>query len=313
MFNIIALAICILVITVLYDRYIQKYKPDSTLALYHKLQDYLLNKSTMTKKAIIWIHIPYKYNARDWDSFYSRSSTNLNMPYQYLTIKSIIDKHPDYHICLIDDDSFNKLIPNWELNVSTVAEPSRDKVRLLAILKLLDLYGGMVVPSSFLCLKSMDPLYQDTLESPFIISNLDMTFNPDGDFLPDPSFMGCQKNNPWIQSFIQFMEILVSRDYTNNSVIRGDINKWCLSQINLGKVNLLDPSKTGITDLNRKPILLDDWFEQVYIELDPDTYGIYIPQDELLKRNNLNWFCYLEPSKIYETDNILAKYFTLAS
>ena len=52
MFNIIALAICILIITFLYDRYIQKYKPETELDLYHKLQDYLLNKSTVAKKSI---------------------------------------------------------------------------------------------------------------------------------------------------------------------------------------------------------------------------------------------------------------------
>ena len=313
MFNIIALAICILIITFLYDRYIQKYQSDPELDLYHKLQDYLLNKSTVAKKSVIWIHIPYKYNARDWCSFYSRSSTNLNMPYQYLTIKSIIDKHPEYHVCLIDDDSFNKLIPNWVLNVTNVAEPSKDKVRLLAMLKLLDLYGGMIVPSSFLCLKSLDPLYKDTINSPFLISNMNKSANPVGDFLPDPSFMGSQKQDPWIQSFIQFMEIIVSSDYTNTSVIQGDINKWCREQINLGNANEICPTKTGITDINRKPILLDDWFEQANVELAPGAYGIYIPQEELLSRNNLKWFCYLQPDQIYETDNILAKYFMLAT
>lgn len=312
MFNIIALAICILVITVLYDRYIQKYQTSSKVELYHKLQDYLLNKSSISKKSIIWIHIPYKYNAREWESFYSRTSTNLNLPYQYLTIKSIIDKHPDYHICLIDDDSFNKLIPNWTVPVSTVAEPVRTKVRLLAMLHILDLYGGMIVPSSFLCLKSMDNLYQGATHQPFIISNLNKTSNPEEDFLPDPSFIGCRKKEPWIQTFIHFLEILISKDNTNSSVIQGTINKWCREQINLGLVTEICPTKTGITDINRKPLLLDDWFGQANIELDPDAYGIYIPQDELLQRNHLNWFCYLQPEKIYETDNMLAKYLTLA-
>ena len=75
------------------------------------------------------------------------------------------------------------------------------------------------------------------------------------------------------------MEILISNDNTNASVVNGDINKWCRKQINLGLVNEICPTKTGITDINRKPILLDDWFGQAYIELDPGAYGIYIPQD----------------------------------
>ena len=52
MFNIIALVICIVIITILYDKYIQKYKNDPELELYNKLQDYLLNKSKKSKNPL---------------------------------------------------------------------------------------------------------------------------------------------------------------------------------------------------------------------------------------------------------------------
>ena len=45
-----------------------------------------------SKKPIVWIHIPYEINSRSWDSFYSRNSENLNQPYLYLTIESIINR-----------------------------------------------------------------------------------------------------------------------------------------------------------------------------------------------------------------------------
>ena len=48
--------------------------------------------------------------------FHSRNTNNLNQPYLHLTIQSIIDHcSNDFHICLIDDDSFSKLIPEWDI------------------------------------------------------------------------------------------------------------------------------------------------------------------------------------------------------
>ena len=48
-----------------------------------------------------------------WESFNDRMNENLNFPFMYLTIKSIIDCNVwDFHVCIIDDDSFTKLIPS---------------------------------------------------------------------------------------------------------------------------------------------------------------------------------------------------------
>ena len=61
------------------------------------------------KKPILWVHIDYKKNSRNWESFYSRSNNDINQDYLYLTIRSIIDNcGDDSHICLIDDNSFSK-------------------------------------------------------------------------------------------------------------------------------------------------------------------------------------------------------------
>ena len=122
-----------------------------------------------------------------WSSFYSRSSHNLNQPYQFLTIESIIKKNQDCHICLIDDDSFNNLIPNWTLQLDTIAEPSRDRVRLLAQLKLLYYYGGVFVPSSSY-VYALSKLVQN--ENHLLLKSKYTT--PD-EYLPDYRFMGAKK------------------------------------------------------------------------------------------------------------------------
>ena len=101
MLNEIAISILILIITILYSRYITKYNTDTDLDEYNRIKNYLLNDSSISNKSIIWIHLPYKYNSRQWKSFYSRTSNNLNLPYIYLTVNSILKHNSNYHICLI--------------------------------------------------------------------------------------------------------------------------------------------------------------------------------------------------------------------
>ena len=75
---------------------------------------YLLDDDTLgkSKKPILWIHVPYEYNSRNWLSFGSRSAFDLNQPYLYLTVKTIIKNCDEsFKIVMIDDGSFEKLIP----------------------------------------------------------------------------------------------------------------------------------------------------------------------------------------------------------
>ena len=74
-------------------------------------------KKDGNNKPKLWIHMDYHINSRKWKNFMSRNSTDLNQPYLYLTIQSIINHNSnDFHICLIDDDAFEKILPNEIVN-----------------------------------------------------------------------------------------------------------------------------------------------------------------------------------------------------
>ena len=103
------------VVMFLNNRHTDKLNREKSIEDYSAIQKYLLTDSNLGdgKKPIIWIPINYEYNARNWLSFGSRSSFELNQPYLYLTVKSIISENEDsFHICMIDDDSFAKLLRN---------------------------------------------------------------------------------------------------------------------------------------------------------------------------------------------------------
>ena len=88
---------------------------------YALIQKYLLNESPLYgfNKPKLWIHSTYEVNSRHWKSFQSRNTTDLNQPYIYLTIQSIIQHcSDDFYICIIDNNSFNKLLPNLKFDVN---------------------------------------------------------------------------------------------------------------------------------------------------------------------------------------------------
>ena len=78
----------------LYQRYQEKEKKKLSKENYELIKKYILNESSLAnlKKPILWVHIPYSRNSREWESFGSRSTLNLNQPYINLTIKGIIEK-----------------------------------------------------------------------------------------------------------------------------------------------------------------------------------------------------------------------------
>ena len=86
-----------IVLSLVYNKYKSSEHDDDHMKNYNLVKKYLLNDSSLaqSKKPIIWIHMVYDTNARWWPSFGSRNTDNLNQPYLYLTLKSIIDKCGD--------------------------------------------------------------------------------------------------------------------------------------------------------------------------------------------------------------------------
>ena len=93
MTNLFILFFILMVLGFLYRRFEDKLMREENKDNYEAIQKYLLDDVTLdkSKKPILWIHVPYEYNSRQWLSFGSRSSFDLNQPYLYLTVRSIIN------------------------------------------------------------------------------------------------------------------------------------------------------------------------------------------------------------------------------
>ena len=282
------------------------------------LHKYLLNDNALTgNKPIIWIHIDYNINARNWESFGSRNSHELNLPYLYITIKSIINhSSSDFNICLIDDNSFSKLIPGWSINFNNLAEPVKSHIRDLALTKILYYYGGMLVPNSYLALKNLYNLYEMGMRdhSVFVMETVDRgntaTFV---DTFPNHKFIGCKKHDPTIKNLMLYMERLCSSDYTNEMEFLGQINRWCFQQVELNNIKLLDGKLIGVKQNNNKNVLIEDLMQSSYINFNVSLQGILIPKNELLLRTKYGWFNRMSPKQLYNSNIILCKYMVLSN
>lgn len=317
--NFIALIVLIIAMGILYQMFLEKrlrngYGDDG----YDQIRKYLLTESSLakSKKPILWIHVPYEYNSRSWSSFGSRSSYDLNQPYLYLTVKSIIKCCDEsFTICIVDDSSFARLIPNWTINMDYISEPIKCYIRQMALAKLIYAYGGVTVPISFLCFRDLKSMYErgTQADTMFVCENYDANITSTSYlFYPNAHFMGAKKENETMREFISFMERTISSDFTAQSQFLGDFDRWCNSKINKNKMRLISGIEVGTRTIDDEPVTVETLLGEDYIKFYGKMYGIWIPDRMILKRNKYEWFARMSPDQIFKSHFILAKYFVLA-
>ena len=312
--NYVILFSILIILGILYRRFENKRIREENKDNKEAIQKYLLDDITLgkSKKPILWIHVPYEYNSRKWLSFGSRSSFELNQPYLYLTVRSIIAKCDNsFTICIVDDTSFDKLIPGWTIQMNKISAPISDNIRQLGMMKLLYRYGGIICPISFLCMKDLMPLYSKGIinNKMFVCENNNRNITSTSyDFYPDISFCGAEKENKTVEQLIDFQQRTVSHDFTAASVFLGEFNRWVNKKVKERQVNLISGVDVGIKSLDDKPIKLENLMSNNYLDIYPQTYGIWIPADEILRRPNFEWFARLSEKQVLESDTVIGNY-----
>ena len=262
------------------------------------IRDYLLNESPLYgyNRPKIWIHSTYETNARKWKDFHSRNTNDLNQPYIHHTIKSIINHcGNDFNICLIDDESFSKLLPSWDVDVANLAEPVRHQMRELGMAQLLYVYGGMIVPNTFVCTKSLVNFYGEHIDGgkPFVCETVNRTLYRDNTplFVPSTYFMGATKNDTAVSELIEYMKQTQRTGHISSEIdVMGALSKKCAELIDKNRIELVGGEYIGIKTNDGRPVLLEDLLEEAYLDLHNGTVGIYIPGNEILKRSKYQWF-----------------------
>ena len=316
----IFILIILFVLGYIFDKYKKEEAIHDKMDEYELIKKHLLNDSTLarTDKPMLWVHITFETNARWWSHFASRNSQCLNQPYQYLTIKSIIDKCGEsFQVCLIDDRSFNKIIPGWSTKVANLPNPLRPHLRELAMSKLLYYYGGMTIPSSFVCMQNLSSLYnKGLLSTSMFCGELPSDSNTTAltEFFPTNKIMGCTKDSPVMEKYINYLEQTVSNDYTNEMDFTREPDRWLYEQILSKNIMPLDAKYFGVKTQDNQLVMVDDLLgDDDDFELSKCTFGLYIPADKILKRTNLQWFARLNPEQVLSSNTVIARYLLLCN
>lgn len=317
--NLLILIFILLLLGIFYKKLDEKNINDNNTENYKAIQNYLLDNNNnlgKDRKPILWIHVPYEYNSRNWLSFGSRSSFDLNQPYLYLTLRSIIKQcNNSFQICIIDDNSFQKLIPNWSINMNKISNPISCNMRLLAMMKILYIYGGMFCPLSFICMKDLIELYNNGISGNkmFVCETINKGVSSSNyDFLPNIYFSGSPKECPILKDFINFIQINSSYDMTAETKFLDIYNNWIYDKILQKQINLIDGQLIGTKTIDNKQIILDDLMSNNYLNIYTNTYGIFLCSRELNQRLQYGWFIRMSPKQVLESDTIIGNYLLLS-
>ena len=285
---------------------------------YDLIKKYILNDSPLYgfNKPKLWIHSIYEVNARNWENFGSRNTEDLNQSYLTYTVKSIIDHcGDDFHICLIDDKSFRKLIPGFDMDVDKMPEPLKSQWREFAMLMLIHTYGGLLVPNSFICFKSLIEPYNNLTKqnNVFVFEKVndacDERQKKRKDFIPNIEMMGAKKGTPIIYSLLrQIKQDLSSGHMSEEHKFIGKTSNKLMKLTEEENLTVVCGSLIGVKDKNKKPIIVDDLFSNLnQICFSEEIYGIHVPREEVLKRNLYNWFAALSHNDVLKTNNNIVR------
>lgn len=292
----IALFIILVVLIMLKNRHEDKRLREETDDNYETIQKYLLDDESLakSKKPILWIHVPREYNSRNWTSFGSRSSYELNIPYLHLTVDTIIKHCEDsFTICIIDDFTYKKLIPNWSVDLSITSGSLLSNLRILGQLKLLEMYGGVICPVSFLCFKDIIDFYDN--QDMFVCETRGSHFQ----------FAGAKKGSNVLKNVIELAQRSVS---FSAHEFNQAMNKYVYKN---KQIRLIEGMRIGTKNIDDADIRVDDLMSNDYLKLYDNCYGILIPTDELLSRRKYEWFNRLSKKQVLQSNTILGNYFLI--
>ena len=317
----VLIIILFIVISVLYKKINTQENQRNNKYYNSIIENYLLNKDSLAfpYKPILWVYLQHDsqvcsaINDRFWTNFGSRNSSNFNQPYQIYTIQSILNNcSNDFNICLIDDSAFTILLPNWTIELNRVAQPTKNHMQTLALTSLINNYGGMCIPSSFVCFKSLKPLYDQSLkEEKLVVGQLQNQISNENlqkITIASPIFMAACSNNPTLQLFHDYLLNLTTNDLTRTQDFLGLSSEWLESKIQSNEIISICGCKLGIQRHDKTLIYPEDLLSSSYIEFDKEAYGIYIPWEQIINRTNLQWFVKLTPEEVLTSNTILAKH-----
>jgi len=238
------------------------------------IRKYLLHNPTPK----IWICVTREPNARKWESFHGRMTTQSNNAYVNRCIQSVRERNPEFEVVLIDDATFSTLLPGWE--EPTTMEEKRVRTEV-GKLRLLHEYGGIVVPETFYCHTSLTDFYQP---SALVVADLNDT----------TTFMGgCKRSSLPARAILDTM--IAEKNAQTQNVMRLNSEEEVYRPSSSSRSPNPNGTK-GLVVVPREQVGadtdLDSKMDTPYTSQTMPKYGYYVQADALLRRHKTEYKVY---------------------
>jgi len=131
--------------------------------------------------------------------------------------------------------------------------------------------------------------------------------------VPSSYFMGCKKKSSLMDEYINFLEKLIATDYTAESLFLGEESKWLAEKIHTGKMNVVGAELLGSRDIRNNLITLEQLMGNTFIDIEPTAVGVYLPDEDILRRKKYQWFARLSARQAIESDTMAGKILMLSN
>jgi len=168
----------------------------------------------------------------------------------------------------------------------------------------------MILPPTFLCTKNLADMYytETCCGKPFVVETIDSdSSSAMTTFFPSKTVMGCAKGCGVIDDYIQYLEQLVSSDYTAESEFLGSQDRWLTMMVEQGQVNLVGAKLIGAADASGKPVVLERLMGNTYVDFAPTALGVLLPGKQILERTSFQWFARQSVRQALACDNVAGK------
>jgi hypothetical protein len=129
-------------------------------------------------------------------------------------------------------------------------------------------------------------------------------------YSPSTKMMGCKKFDPVMKEYMDYMMEVTGHDHTQDMDFTGETTRWWLAKQEAAPtaVSLIPPEELSVKTTTNKPVLIEDLLSDTDVPLSPTAAGMYIPEQEILKRSKYQWFARLSPQQVLESHTLIGKY-----
>ena len=246
-----------------------------------------------SKRRKLWIYMDFERNSRLWESFGSRTSTKLNLSYINLCIKSIIDWCSEsYDIFIFSDIDMNEILEE-DFDYKKLSGQLLENYRHVSLMKILNKYGGVMVPPSLFLKNSIKSIDNDKIWYVCDVNNIDNVSMTNRTM--STCLSGSNANNPQLEEYIDFLSKDSLCQFEENYLVKHNIP-------------YIDGKVIGTKDVNDKKILLEDLMSTNPIIFSENNIGLYMPHKQLVKRKIYNWFCKMSEEQVLNTYCVFSYY-----